>query len=108
MDCTVHLLQELGLLDEGGEEVVELFASLEDLQLSLSQQARCVAHPVDSGTPGRGEADCELVDSLVQLQLGRELVGLKVEEDESDAVGYLPDYEVSVLFVVEALVVDLI
>ena len=38
-EWTVHLFPELGLFHEGGEEVVELLALLEYVDLVVSQQA---------------------------------------------------------------------
>lgn len=58
--------------------MVKLLTLLENVQLVVSEQSSNVAYLVYTGVSRGSQAYCELVYSLVKLQLGRELVGLQI------------------------------
>lgn len=65
LDGPAHFLPELGFSDEGRNEVVELLAFLEHLDLRISQKSPCVGYPMHCRVSGGAEMDGMLLNSLI-------------------------------------------
>jgi len=88
--------------------MIKLFAPLEHVDLLISEQSSSVGDLVLNIRLGGGKRQTELVDPLVEKQRNWILYRLKIEEMEGYGIVDISNDEIAVIFVIEALVVDLV